>query len=154
MDRRGEVSVLLTFSSCCSSRAGSCDSCSRTPAGNVSLPPPAARRTALDFCCCFFAGSSFVFPFFPFFPFSSLFDPADCGYTQRWSEPETQGTVPQGEAELLSLTPSSFMMSSRSSSSWSLYFSFIFFILLCRRKHTNSFRNNDFCRVSHPQTNT
>lgn len=72
---------LLTFSSCSSSRAGSCASCSRIPAGRASLPPPAARRGSLVFCCCFFAASSFVFPFFPFFPLSSLVEPADCGDT-------------------------------------------------------------------------
>lgn len=38
----GQLSVLLlTFSSCCSSGAGSCDSCSTTPTGTASLPPPA-----------------------------------------------------------------------------------------------------------------
>lgn len=47
-----------------------------------------------------------------------------------------------GRAQL-PLTPSSFMMSSRSSSSWSLYFSFIFFILLCRG-NTSSLRNDNF----------
>lgn len=81
--RRGEASTLLTFSSCCSSRAGSWDSCSRTPPGSTSLPPPAPRCPDLGFCCCFFTVSSFVFPFFPFFPFSSLFDPADCGRAQE-----------------------------------------------------------------------
>lgn len=81
--RRGEASTLLTFSSCCSSRAGSWASCSRTPPGSISLPPPAPRCPDLGFCCCFFTVSSFVFPFFPFFPFSSLFDPADCGRAQE-----------------------------------------------------------------------
>lgn len=75
------VLLFLTLSSCSSSRPPSCPSCT-IPAGMLSLPPPPARRTGLGFCCCFFAASSFAFPFFPFFPLSSLLEPADCGDTE------------------------------------------------------------------------
>lgn len=71
------TSDALTFSSCCSSKVISSKFC----VTKTSVDPPdaffAGLLPPLPFCGCFFAVSSFSFPFFPFFPLSSLLVPAD-----------------------------------------------------------------------------
>lgn len=69
-------------------------------------------------------------------------------HTHKWLRTYTKhraiGKKGTGSYEML--TPKSFIISSRSSSSWSLYFSFIFFILLCRRNKSSglSVKHKDF----------
>lgn len=113
-----------------------------SPVTSTTSPPPvssgflAGASTLRGFwmgfwVAAFLTGSSFPFPFFPFFPlsFSSLAEPAD------WTRKGLKCYCVRVGMALYSargggtLTPSSCSISSLSSSSWSLYFSLIFFNL-------------------------
>lgn len=80
----GPSPAALTFSSGCSSKAISCSSALNSSILTIS----AGLRATLGFWGCFFAKSSFAFPFFPFLDFSSFMDPADWTRQARKEELE------------------------------------------------------------------